>query len=121
MKLKIEYKWELSPEGFGQFITKSDAQATKVRLQRKLKYKKRVTKLPKTGNKRVTKCVENKKNRHSGDMQMCLTPVCTTPGNNCENNKQKREEKNSFPLLYLSRESNPNLIFRRDLFYPLNY
>ena len=52
---------------------------------------------------------------------MCLTPVCTTPGNNYENNKQKREEKNSFPLLYLSRESNPNLIFRRDLFYPLNY
>ena len=24
-------------------------------------------------------------------------------------------------FLYLSRESNPNLIFRRDLFYPLNY
>ena len=24
-------------------------------------------------------------------------------------------------LLYLGRESNPNLIFRRDLFYPLNY
>ena len=23
--------------------------------------------------------------------------------------------------LYLGRESNPNLIFRRDLFYPLNY
>ena len=58
MKLKIEYKWKLSPEGFGQFITKSDAQATKVRLQRKLKDKKRVTKLPETGNKRVTKCVK---------------------------------------------------------------
>ena len=24
-------------------------------------------------------------------------------------------------LAYLGRESNPNLIFRRDLFYPLNY
>ena len=60
MKLKIEHKWELTPEGFGQFITKSDAQATKVRLQRKLKYKKRVTKLPKTGNKRVTKCVKQR-------------------------------------------------------------
>ena len=24
-------------------------------------------------------------------------------------------------FLYLRRESNPNLIFRRDLFYPLNY
>ena len=24
-------------------------------------------------------------------------------------------------LWYLGRESNPNLIFRRDLFYPLNY
>ena len=24
-------------------------------------------------------------------------------------------------FLYLGRESNPNLIFRRDLFYPLNY
>ena len=70
MKLKIEHKWELTPEVFGQFITKSDAQATKVRLQRKLKYKKRVTKLPKTGNKRVTKCVENKKNRHSEEIQM---------------------------------------------------
>ena len=61
MKLKIEHKWKLTPESFGQFITKSDAQATKVRLQRKLKDKKRVTKLPKTGNKRVTKCVEIKK------------------------------------------------------------
>ena len=31
------------------------------------------------------------------------------------------KEITPIPLLYLGRESNPNLIFRRDLFYPLNY
>ena len=98
MKLKIEHKWKLTPESFGQFITKSDAQATKVRLQRKLKDKKLVTKLPKTGNKRVTKCVGNKKNRHSEDMPMSLTPVCITPKNYCENNKQKERKR----ILFLS-------------------
>ncbi len=85
--------------GFWAIYHKSDAQATKVRLQRKLKYKKRVTKLPKTGNKRVTKCVENKKNRHSEEMQMYRTPVCTTPKNHCENNKQKKRGKEFFSSL----------------------
>ena len=35
--------------------------------------------------------------------------------------KKTGEEITPIPLLYLGRESNPNLIFRRDLFYPLNY
>ena len=57
-EIKNRVQMETYSRGFGQFITKSDAQATKVRLQRKLKDKKLVTKLPKTGNKRVTKCVK---------------------------------------------------------------
>ena len=35
--------------------------------------------------------------------------------------KKSRRESDTFSVLYLGRESNPNLIFRRDLFYPLNY
>ena len=33
----------------------------------------------------------------------------------------KKGNHNELSLLYSDRESNPDLLFRRELFYPLNY